>query len=98
MNLITILAVVLSVWASVVSGVNFIIVNKCPFPVWPGIQGRNPSDPRWKVPNGGGWMQNPGQTVTITVPDNFASGRIWARTGCRGSGNSFTCDTGNCGS
>ncbi|EGT46634.1 hypothetical protein CAEBREN_29080 [Caenorhabditis brenneri] len=65
---------------------NITIYNKCPFIIWPGIQGPgNPSE--------GGFTLNSGQSRDIIVDDAWTAGRIWARTGCD---DDFNCETGFC--
>lgn len=56
----------------------------------------------------GGWQMNKGDTALVTVPINWISARLWARTGCKfnaqvcpdaGVGNNpppNCCDTGGC--
>jgi Thaumatin family len=46
-----------------------------------------------------GYCQENGRcatSVTMKLPGNFPSGRFWGRTGCAGSGDTLTCETGNC--
>uniref|UniRef100_A0A7E4VHF0 Thaumatin-like protein n=1 Tax=Panagrellus redivivus TaxID=6233 RepID=A0A7E4VHF0_PANRE len=64
------------------------IINNCGYKIWPGWYGQN------GTPDGGGTTLNPGASHTINVPNDWTSGRIWARTGCDGN---FNCDTGSCG-
>jgi hypothetical protein len=42
-----------------------------------------------------GWALPPGQSVTITVPNQY-NGRFWGRTGCVFHGNAGHCQTGDC--
>jgi Thaumatin family len=42
-----------------------------------------------------GWALRPGQSVTITVPNQY-NGRFWGRTGCVFHGNAGHCQTGDC--
>ncbi|CAJ0944361.1 unnamed protein product, partial [Mesorhabditis belari] len=63
------------------------IYNKCPFTIWPGVQGSF-------VPNGGGFKLNGGESKQLRVPNGWQAARIWARTGCDGNMN---CETGDCG-
>jgi Thaumatin family len=79
------------------SEVEFRVINRCPFTIWPGIQGRKRSDPNWRLPFNGGWELGAGQTSTFGIPKDFNAGRIWARTNCRSAGNQFPCETGFCG-
>jgi hypothetical protein len=43
-----------------------------------------------------GWALPPGQSVTITVPNQY-NGRFWGRTGCAFHGDTGHCQTGDCG-
>jgi Thaumatin family len=43
-----------------------------------------------------GWALPPGQSVTITVPNQY-NGRFWGRTGCVFHGSAGHCQTGDCG-
>jgi hypothetical protein len=43
-----------------------------------------------------GWALPPGQSVTITVPNQY-NGRFWGRTGCVFHGSTGHCQTGDCG-
>jgi hypothetical protein len=63
------------------------VSNKCPFEIWPGIQG-NPL-----VANGG-FHLGPGETRDIQVPDGWKAARIWARRNCDANMN---CESGFCG-
>ena len=63
------------------------VYNKCPFDIWPGIQG-NPL-----VANGG-FHLGPGETRNIQVPDGWKAARIWARRNCDANMN---CESGFCG-
>ncbi|CAB04418.1 THaumatiN family [Caenorhabditis elegans] len=63
------------------------IYNRCPFTIWPGIQG--PGNPA-----GGGFTLHSEHSRDITVSDSWTAGRIWARTGCDAN---FNCETGFCG-
>ncbi len=35
--------------------------------------------------------------MTVQVPSDLFGSRVWGRTACKGSGNSFRCETGDCG-
>ena len=37
-----------------------------------------------------------GESKEFDVPDNWASARIWPRTGCRNQNGRFVCETGKC--
>ncbi|CAF1619519.1 unnamed protein product, partial [Didymodactylos carnosus] len=45
----------------------------------------------------GGFELTSGQSKEIRVPDNWESGRIWPRTGCKDIDGRFICATGSCG-
>uniref|UniRef100_A0A7E4VV47 Thaumatin-like protein n=1 Tax=Panagrellus redivivus TaxID=6233 RepID=A0A7E4VV47_PANRE len=64
------------------------LINNCGNKIWPGWVGKN------GIPDGGGATLDVGASRIIHVPDNWESGRIWARTGCD---DNFNCDTGGCG-
>lgn len=51
-------------------------------------------DAGWFSLPGGQISSLPGKSRSISVPDGWKAGRIWARTGCNGQ---FNCETGNCG-
>nr|XP_018259300.1 uncharacterized protein I303_08228 [Kwoniella dejecticola CBS 10117]OBR81458.1 hypothetical protein I303_08228 [Kwoniella dejecticola CBS 10117] len=46
-------------------------------------------------PHPGSWAQQPG-TYTFYVPDGWAVGRVWAKSGCSGGGAGSTCLVGDC--
>ncbi|KAJ3096988.1 hypothetical protein HDU97_005349 [Phlyctochytrium planicorne] len=71
----------------------FEVVNKCSFPVWPGVMGKK-GDP---VPSDGGFGLASGQSVNLMIPDAWESGRIWPRTDCRVIGGKVVCLSGDCG-
>jgi hypothetical protein len=66
---------------------NFTVVNKCTYPVFPGIFPASYSN--------GGWQMNPNTSVSFTLPSGWI-GRIWGRTSCN-SANPAVCATGQCG-
>ncbi|KAJ3327207.1 hypothetical protein HDU76_012230, partial [Blyttiomyces sp. JEL0837] len=72
------------------------VVNLCKDTIWPGIYGLpRPAG----IPFNGGWEMKSGDSVSFTLPGNWYSGRIWARTDCTTdptTGN-FNCLTGSCG-
>ncbi|KAK7018287.1 thaumatin-like protein [Favolaschia claudopus] len=78
-----------------VSARTFTVKNSCSYTVWPAIftdpaaGSATPNQPT-------GWVAPAGSSVSFQVPDNWTSGRIWARTGCNFSSNSGSCATGNC--
>ncbi|KAG8854690.1 hypothetical protein FRB96_007375 [Tulasnella sp. 330] len=69
------------VLASSAAARTFTVNNNCPFTIWPAlftdlnVGSATPSQPT-------GWVQNAYQTVTFTVPNNWAAGRIWGRRDC----------------
>ncbi|GJN17212.1 hypothetical protein PR202_gb04263 [Eleusine coracana subsp. coracana] len=69
------------------------VVNNCAFPVWPGIQANSGHD----VLEGGGFFLPSLSHKSFPAPTRPWSGRIWARTGCTGSGAQLRCATGDCG-
>lgn len=81
----------------VYSGLNsatFTIVNKCNYPVWPGILSGAGTAQLATT----GFTLQPGESNAVTVPTAW-SGRIWGRTLCTtDSTGQFTCATGDCGS
>ncbi|GJM95085.1 hypothetical protein PR202_ga11783 [Eleusine coracana subsp. coracana] len=66
---------------------NVLVVNNCPFTVWPGA---------FPPELGGGTQLNPGQTWLVPVPAGTKGARIWARTGCIFFNNNGRCVTGDC--
>lgn len=73
----------------------FTLINQCSYKVWPGIL--SGAGTTQLAPTG--FMLNPGQSVTISVPTGW-SGRLWGRTFCSqdSSTGKFVCATGDCGS
>ncbi|GJN35534.1 hypothetical protein PR202_gb24320 [Eleusine coracana subsp. coracana] len=71
----------------VASAANVLLVNNCPFTVWPAA-----TPPEL----GGGTQLNPGQTWQVPVPAGTSGTRIWACIGCVFSGNCRRCMTGDC--
>ncbi|CAF0844713.1 unnamed protein product [Adineta steineri] len=57
-------------------------------------QGESNTNP---LPRDGGFELGQGNTEAISVPDEWDSGRLWARTGCKDENGKFQCKTGNCG-
>lgn len=85
------LFIFLTLYQLTTADVTITMVNKCPYTVWPGIQG-NP------IPKPSGFEIKAGATHSIKVADGWEAARIWARTGCSGQdGSSFTCEACNCG-
>ena len=72
-------------------------INRCPYTVWPGFDGRSRSNTNWPLPLNGGWKLDPGQSVTFSVPNDLYAARVWPRTGCKIVNGQFKCDTGDCG-
>ncbi|HEY4035708.1 MAG TPA: thaumatin family protein [Ktedonobacteraceae bacterium] len=69
----------------------FTFVNHTGQTIWVGTQGS-------VLLKNGGWRLDVGQTSTILVPKNWASGRFWGRTGCTfDSSGAGSCATGDCG-
>ncbi|KAG7540192.1 Thaumatin family [Arabidopsis thaliana x Arabidopsis arenosa] len=73
----------------------FTLVNKCDFPVWPGILSGSGS-PKLDTT---GFELSKDTSRTFRAPAGW-SGRFWGRTGCNFDGSSSTtsCSTGDCGS
>ncbi|MED6158078.1 hypothetical protein PIB30_029386 [Stylosanthes scabra] len=72
----------------------FNIVNKCSYPVWPGLLS-GAGTPQLSTT---GFALQPGESNVVSIPDGW-SGRIWGRTLCStDSTGKFSCITGDCGS
>ncbi|MED6108446.1 Thaumatin-like protein 1 [Stylosanthes scabra] len=73
----------------------FTIVNKCSYPVWPGILSGAGTAPLSTT----GFALQPGESNAVAVPAGW-SGRFWGRTLCTQDTTTgkFTCVTGDCGS
>ncbi|KAL5173135.1 Thaumatin-like protein 1 [Glycine soja] len=72
----------------------FSIVNKCSYPVWPGILSGAGTAQLATT----GFALQPGQSNAVAVPTAW-SGRLWGRTLCStDSAGKFSCVTGDCGS
>ncbi|KAI9109614.1 hypothetical protein K1719_019244 [Acacia pycnantha] len=72
----------------------FTIVNKCSYPVWPGILSNAGTPPLSTT----GFALQPGESNAVTAPAAW-SGRLWGRTLCtQDSSGKFSCVTGDCGS
>ncbi|KAI5925695.1 thaumatin family protein [Camillea tinctor] len=67
-----------------------IITNNCRDTLWPGIRTQN-GDP----PEANGFELGPGQSRHMSVGPTW-QGRVWGRTNCTVSGDSATCETGDC--
>ncbi|CAL1400513.1 unnamed protein product [Linum trigynum] len=69
------------------------MVNNCPFTVYPAIQ---PSA-GFPILEKGGFPLTTLTHRSFPAPAQHWAGRIWARTHCTHSGNTFHCATGDCG-
>ncbi|XP_021724011.1 thaumatin-like protein [Chenopodium quinoa] len=76
-----------------VNGAKMVLVNKCRYTVWPGIQ---PSAGK-EILARGGFQLLPNKFYVLNLPAGW-SGRLWGRHGCHfdASGHG-TCATGDCG-
>ncbi|KAL9237806.1 hypothetical protein vseg_012310 [Gypsophila vaccaria] len=76
-----------------VMGAKMLFLNKCSFPVWPGVQ-PGAGQP---VLARGGFELLPNKGYSMDLPDRW-SGRVWGRHGCffDGAGRG-KCATGDCG-
>ncbi|CCG84461.1 protein of unknown function [Taphrina deformans PYCC 5710] len=72
------------------------VKNSCSQTIWPGV-GQVSSSPGKIDSQSGGFELASGGSRTISVPTDWIAGRIFARTGCSGSGSSFHCAVGDCG-
>ncbi|QRW16653.1 pathogenesis-related protein PR5K (thaumatin family) [Rhizoctonia solani] len=89
-------AILLAV-ASTVAGRTFTVQNSCSFTVWPAIfTDLNAGSSALSTKTG--WEAPGGSEFSFTVPENWKSGRIWARTGCdfTNSEGIGSCVTGGC--
>lgn len=83
--------------AVVANGRNIVVKNNCPFTIWPGLFTTPGLGPIPDHPTG--WEAPSGSSETVTVPENWTSGRIWGRTGCDFSTSNpgpTQCETGGC--
>lgn len=72
----------------------FTMINKCSYPVWPGLLSSAGTPPLSTT----GFLLQPGESNAITAPTGW-SGRLWGRTLCsQDSTGKFSCVTGDCGS
>ncbi len=75
-------------------GRTFSFTNNCADPVWAGALNGNP---KYLLPEGGGFKLDPGASHSFTLPTEWG-GRFWGRTGCvfdaQGMG---PCETADCG-
>ncbi|KAI1641512.1 thaumatin family protein [Biscogniauxia mediterranea] len=67
-----------------------IITNNCQDTLWPGISTQH-GDP----PEVNGFELGPGQSRNMSVGPTW-QGRVWGRTNCTTSGDTATCETGDC--
>lgn len=75
-------------------GRQFTVKNSCAFTVWAGTLN---GQPKYLLPEGGGFQLDPGQSKTFTMPTEWG-GRFWGRTGCQFDASGMgPCDTGDCG-
>ena len=76
----------------------FKFVNSANQDVWVGTWGSvNDCSTLYKLA-GGGFLLKKGATQSYPVPNDWCSGRIWARTNCSTNKNGiFSCATGDCG-
>ncbi|ORY73050.1 thaumatin family-domain-containing protein [Protomyces lactucae-debilis] len=71
------------------------VVNNCAFDIW---------QAGWQTNKAGGIVDPrvlgnampAGSSITLAIPKSALGLQIWARTGCTGSGSSFTCAVGDC--
>lgn len=83
----------------------YTFTNQCAYDIWLGEYGTQPANTNCSPPAGqcgylptsGTWQINAGGNATVCIPQTWASGRFWARTGCTGSGSTLNCATGQCG-
>jgi len=90
--------VTLALAAATANARTFTVTNNCPFTVWPAIF--TDLNVAQNVPDQAtGWEAPAGSSVSFSVPDNWAAGRIWGRRDCDFSTNPTspnTCLTGGC--
>ncbi|BFZ54200.1 Thaumatin [Savitreella phatthalungensis] len=73
------------------------IVNNCKQTIWPGL-GQVSTSPAKLSDADSGFELAQGASKVLHVPTNWVAGRVFARTGCTGSGSSFSCTSGSCSS
>ncbi|KAH9902829.1 Osmotin thaumatin-like protein [Cubamyces lactineus] len=96
----TSVVVTFSLASTVAATRTFRVFNKCGYTIWYIFTDLNvgsavPNQLRGHVP----WEQPASNVTTFEVPDNWVSGRIWARHGCdftNGGTGPETCLTGGC--
>lgn len=75
-------------------GREFTFKNDCADPVWVGTLNGNP---KYLLPEGGGFELKPGESHAFTLPTEWG-GRFWGRTGCVFDASGMgPCETGDCG-
>lgn len=84
--------------AVLVAGRTITVTNNCPFTIWPALfTAPGTGAPVPDAPTG--WEAASGSSMAVNVPDNWTSGRIWARTGCdfsTANPGPTQCATGGC--
>nr|ANC28052.1 thaumatin-like protein [Polyporus umbellatus] len=94
-GLVAVVALALTASAA---GRTFTVYNQCPFTIWPAIfTDLNVGSAVPSQPNG--WQQAAFQSVSFNVPNNWRSGRIWARRDCNfnsGTPGPNSCLDGGC--
>lgn len=78
------------------TGYTVYIMNSCSETIWP-AGGQASSSPSSLSYADSGFELASGATRAVSVPSGWVAGRFFARTGCSGSGDSFTCEVGDCG-
>jgi len=79
-----------------VSARQFTVKNNCKYTVWPAIY-TDPNVGQSKPSQPTGWEAPAGNSVSFTVPDDWAAGRIWGRRDCDFSKPAVSaCATGSC--
>ncbi|KAH8801860.1 thaumatin-like protein [Flagelloscypha sp. PMI_526] len=73
----------------------FTVKNNCAYTLWPGMF-TDPNVGSARPSHETGWQAAPKTAVQFNVPNDWKSGRIWARTGCDFSKGPLACDTGAC--
>lgn len=71
------------------------VVNNCKETIWPGLGQVDSSSVKMSYEDSGFALAQ-GASRTLSIPTKWLAGRIFARTGCTGSGASMTCAVGQC--
>ena len=71
------------------------VVNNCKETIWPGV-GQVDSSPVKISYEQSGFALTQGSSKTLSIPTKWLAGRLFARTGCTGSGASMVCAVGQC--